>query len=114
LVCGNSILDGRLSLNALKGARQFLVYFAEQSAKLAFELPVPSRVEARFGNEKLSILIPLFDNPVEFAETKERLLRGRRGRNNVANLERPRPDFPFDDRQEQLIFAFEVGVERAS
>jgi hypothetical protein len=59
LVCGNSILDRRLSLKALKDSRQFLVDFAEQSAKLAFELPVPSRVETRFGNEKLSILIPL-------------------------------------------------------
>ena len=44
LVGGNSILDRRLSLKALNGARQFLVYFAEQSAKLAFELPVPSCV----------------------------------------------------------------------
>jgi hypothetical protein len=108
LVCRNSSLDARLRLKALKDARQFLVYFAEQSAKLAFELPVPSRVESRFGNEKLRILIPLFDNPVKFAETQECLLRGRRDGNNVANLEGPRPDLPFDDRQEQLIFAFEV------
>ncbi len=68
MVCGNSILDTRLSLKALKDALQFLVYFAEQSAKLAFELPVPSRVEARFGNEKGSILVPLFESPVEFAQ----------------------------------------------
>jgi hypothetical protein len=52
LVCGNSILDTCLSLKALKDALQFLVYFAEQSAQLAFELPVPSRVEARCGNKK--------------------------------------------------------------
>jgi hypothetical protein len=41
LVCGDPILDSRLSLKVLKDARQFLVYFAEQSAKFAFELPVP-------------------------------------------------------------------------
>ena len=71
LICGNSILDTCLSLKTLKHALQFLVYFAEHSAKLAFELPVPSRVEARFGNEKGSILVPLFESPVEFAETEE-------------------------------------------
>jgi hypothetical protein len=31
LVCGDSVLDSRLSLKALNGGRQFLVYFAEQS-----------------------------------------------------------------------------------
>ena len=41
-----------MSLKALKDARQFLVYFAEPSAKLAFELPIPRRLEAHFGNEK--------------------------------------------------------------